>query len=151
MKNKKRKYKFLNSIDREEFDHFTQDEKEKYLIENNIFVPHPDLDDPFFNYPDENGNILRDDFFSAHYVSDSFLEEMIAWYKEIGSDFITEFEGYRERFTRRIDLALDDADRLRIIRNEYEWLFRFDLCQVFRSHCASDSGSNSATFIKFVL
>jgi len=31
------------------------------------------------------------------------------------------------------------------------WLFRFDLCQVFRSHCASDSGSNCATFINFIL
>jgi hypothetical protein len=113
-------YQFLNIIKEEKYNNFTQDEKEKYLIENKIYVPHEDLDHPFFNHPDENGDVLRDHFFTANYVNDLVLREMVSWFVEVGSIFTAEFEGYRERFKIRIDRALDNSDKERIIRNEYE-------------------------------
>jgi len=48
-----------------------------------------------------------------------------------------------------INLFVRDMPRLSV--DVDLWLFRFDLCHTFRSHCASDSGSNCATFINFIL
>jgi len=120
VKKKNNTYQFLNIIKEEEYDNFTQKEKEKYLIENNIYVPYENLDHPFFNQPDENGKTFRDLFFSSHYVNNIVLREMVDWFVEIGSDFKPEFEGYKERIHSSINRALDNSDKERVIRNEHE-------------------------------
>jgi len=120
VKKKNNTYQFLNIIKEEEYDNFTQKEKEKYLIENNIYVPYENLDHPFFNQPNENGKTFRDSFFSSHYVSNIVLREMVDWFVEIGSDFKPEFEGYKERIHSSINRALDNSDKERVIRNEHE-------------------------------
>lgn len=120
MKKKNNTYQFLNIIKEEEYDNFIQKEKEKYLIENNIYVPYENLDQPFYNHPDENGNILLEDFFSSHHVNNIVLREMVDWFVEIGSDFKTEFEDYKERIHSNINRALDNSDKVRVIRNEHE-------------------------------
>jgi hypothetical protein len=120
VKKKNNTYPFLNIIKKEKYDNFTEDEKEKYLFDNKIYVPYEDLDHPFFNQPNENGKTLRDSFFSSHYVSNIVLREMVDWFVEIGSDFKTEFEGYKERIHSNINRALDNSDKERVIRNEHE-------------------------------
>jgi len=55
------------------------------------------------------------------------------------NDFEGQFIGHSYEFSRKLSNGLNN------------WLFRFDLCQVYRSYCASDSGSNCATLIKFIL
>ena len=120
MKKKNNTYPFLNIIKKEKYDNFTEDEKEKYLFDNKIYVPYEDLDHPFFNQPNENGKTFRDSFFSSHYVSNIVLREMVDWFVEIGSDFKPEFEGYKERIHSSINRALDNSDKERVIRNEHE-------------------------------
>jgi len=120
VKKKNNTYPFLNIIKKEKYDNFTEDEKEKYLFDNKIYVPYEDLDHPFFNQPNENGKTFRDSFFSSHYVSNIVLREMVDWFVEIGSDFKPEFEGYKERIHSSINRALDNSDKERVIRNEHE-------------------------------
>lgn len=122
MKKKKNTYQFLNIIEKEKFDNFTQDEKEKFLLDAKIYIRQPQsvLNQPAFTYPDENGEILLDHFFSANYLNDLVRSEMVIWFEEVGSDFKPEFEGYKETFEVIINRALDNSDKERIIRNEYE-------------------------------
>ncbi len=120
MKKKNNTYPFLNIIKREKYDNFTQDEKEKYLLDSKIYTRREDLNFPCYTLPDENGNILIEDFFYVNHVSKVVVREMITWFKEFDCDWISEFYGYEHDFEHRIERALDNSDKERIIRNDYE-------------------------------
>lgn len=120
MKKKNNTYRFLNILKKKEIDNFTQEEMEKYLLDNNIYSYYEDLTLPYFTSRDENGQNLLNDFFSITYVNNVVIDEMVDWFENTGSDFNGEFEGITDRIKGILNRALDDDDKKRIIRNEYE-------------------------------
>ncbi len=120
MKKKNNTYQFLNIIEKEKFDNYTQDEKEKFLIDAKIYILKEDLNQPFYTSPDENGNILLDDFDESTYLNNLVLREMVTWFKEVQSYWVEDYYEYKYDFKNRIKRALDNSDKVRIIRRDYE-------------------------------
>lgn len=120
MKKKSNTYQFLNIIKKEKYDNFTQDEKEKYLLDSKIYTRREGLNYPCYTLPDENGNILIENFFSVNHINRVVVKEMTTWFKEFECDWISEFYEYEHDFKHRIERALDNSDKERIIRNDYE-------------------------------
>jgi len=119
VKKKNSTYQFLNIIKREKYDNFTQDEKEKYLLDSKIYTRREGLNYPCYTLPDKNGNILIEDFFSVNHVNRVVIKEMTTWFKEFEYDWISQFYEYENDFEHRIERALDNSDKERIIRNDY--------------------------------
>ena len=119
MKKKNSTYQFLNIIKKETYDNFTQDEKENFLLDTKIYIRIEGLNYPCYTLPDENGNILVENFFYVNQVNDLVVREMTTWFKEFECDWISEFHEYKYDFEDRIERALDNSDKERIIRQDY--------------------------------
>ncbi len=120
MKKKNNTYQFLNIIEEKKFFNYSQNKKEKFLLENKIYIPR-DLKDPHWLYEIEYSD-EADEFFFISDLNDLVTREILR-YCENYSGFQLGYNEYEKRIKRIINMTLDNVDKEKIIREEHDIYF----------------------------
>jgi len=119
---KKNSYQFLNIINEKKFNKYNHKEKERFLIDNKIYIPREqDLKSPYwlYGFKYSNNYEITDWFIELTDINIMFIKEMLRYCEEHGR-FQSNYSEYVKRIKRNINLTLDDLDKERVIREEYE-------------------------------
>ena len=123
MKKKINSYQFRNIIKEKIFNKYNQREKERFLIDKKIYIPHKnELNNPFWLYDFDYSNDyeISDGFIDFTDMNVLFIKEMLRYCEEYGGLRDNNHGEYVKRLKRNINMTLDDLDKERVIRGEYE-------------------------------
>lgn len=165
MKKKKNSYQFRNIIKEKIFNKYNQREKERFLIDKKIYIPRKnELNNPFwlYDYDYSNDYEISDGFFEFTDMNILFIKEILK-YCESYSGFMPGYSTYEKRMKRIINMTLDDIDKEKIIREEYdEYLGILDANYLTEEYfdkslkehdmfgCVTIHGIDETTVIKFI-
>jgi len=117
VKKKNNTYQFLNIINEKKFSSYSRNEKEKFLIDNKIYIPN-DLKDPHWSYKVEYSDESDELMFIAE-LNVLVTKEILRYCKNY-TGFMPWYDSYEKSMKRIINMTLDDIDKERIIREQHE-------------------------------
>lgn len=165
MKKKNNTYQFLNLIEEKEFNNYNLREKEKFLIDNKIYLPRESsLEDSHWLYDFDYSNIyeISDHFYFITEMNDLFIREILRYCEGYGG-FLPGYSNYKKRIKRIINMTLDNIDKEKVIRQEYskyldilnanymtEEYFEKNIKENDFYSCASNFGIDEMAVYKFI-